>query len=226
MVILKYALKRILRNPVTLVANFILPIVLIILPVLWNGDGRGYFLLAMVIMFGAFPLTGGMLADRRERVVVRIMSTPTTAFRYLSQNLIACMTPLFVQVTLISSLGIILHGWTLSFAFFIGVLYFFFAASSVAFSFAWNCLFKNKEVSFSILSMVLTLASFAGLLIPLSILPDYLRNIAMIFPAYWIANGLEYLISYGVNIQYGISLLVLLIFTFMFILFGSKRGIH
>jgi len=226
MVILKFALKRSFRRPLTIFMSFVLPISLLLISGLWGDGGRGYYLIALVIMFGSFPLTGGMLTDRRERTIVRIMSTPTTTFDYLFQNLIACMVPLLLQSLVISVTGMLLHDWSFTFTFFIGVCYLAFAATSVAFSFAWNCLFKSKEVSFTILSMFLTLASFAGLLLPLEIFPDNLRTVAMIFPTYWIASSIEELISNGSTLRFGMSISVLTLFVVVFLLYGSKRGAY
>jgi len=230
MVILKFALIRSFRNPIALLASFIVPVALMLFTDLWTeGSGmfanRGYYLIAMLMMFGAFPLTNGMVRERREKTIVRIMSTPTTTFDYLSQNLIACMVPLFLQIVVICTMGAILHDWTAQFTFWIGLLYVIFATASVTFCFAWNCLFKKSEAGYTALAAFLTFATFV-LTLPLSIFPSIIRNVFMIMPTYWIASALDELIAYGATMQFGIAVAIMGLFTAIFLLYGSKRGVY
>lgn len=236
MVILKFALKRSVRSPAAILASLILPVALMLIPDLWRDMvsnatfgfgvvGRGPYFIALVMLFGALPLTRGMIYERRERTIVRIMSTPTTTFHYLLQNLIACMIPLLVQVVIVCTLGMTMHDWTLVFTLWIGLLYTVFATTSIAFCFAWNCLFKNSETSFTVLSMVLTFATFI-LILPLSVFPDVVRNVFMILPTYWIATGIEQLITYGATTQFAIAIAILSLYTAIFLVYGSKRGAY
>lgn len=234
MVILKFALKRSFRSPVAILVSFILPVALMLLSSLWEEvipntissvDGRGPYFMALVMLFGALPLTRGMIYERRERTIVRIMSTPTTTFDYLSQNLMACLIPLLMQIFMVCTLGRIMYDWTIGFTLWIGLFYVIFATTSISFCFAWNCLFKNNETSFSILSMVLTFATFI-LILPLSIFPDVVRKIFMILPTYWVATGLEQLITYGATMQFAMALANLVLFTAIFLVYGSKRGVY
>lgn len=231
MVILKFALMRSLRNPIAILAGFVLPIMFMFISDMWLStgagmiEGRGYFMIPLVMLFGTFPLTQPMARERREKIVVRIMSTPTTTFKYLAQNLIACMIPLLIQVMIVCTLGAILHDWTASFILTIGALYLLFAATSVSFNFAWNCLFKNAELSFGVLAGVLTFAAFI-LMLPLALFPDAIRTAFMILPTYWIASGLDELLTYGTTAQLGISMGILGLFSVIFLLYGSKRGTY
>ena len=231
MVILKFALMRSLKSPVAILASFILPVMFMLMSDLWGEalggmmDGRGYYMIPLVMLFGTFPLTGGMTRERRDKIVVRIMSTPTTTFSYLFQNLLACMIPLFIQVIVVCTLGVVMHNWTAEFTASIGVLYLLFAMTSVTFNFAWNCLFKNAEISFGVLASVLTFAAFI-LMLPLAVFPDVIRTAFMILPTYWIASGLDELITYGITAQLGISMGILSLFVAIFLLYGSKRGTY
>ena len=227
MVILKFALKRSFRSPIPIIMSLVLPVGLLSLSGLWgDANSRGYYFIALVILFLSFPLTGLITSDRRERTIVRIMTTPTTTLSYLTQNFIACMVPLLIQIVIVGILGTILHDWDLEFAFFLCLSYTIFAATSIAFAFAWSCLFKNKEVSFTVLLMVLTFSSFAGILLPLDFLPTALRYIFMIFPTFWVASGIEELIDNGVTFRLIVCLVVLVMFVIVFLLDGSKRGAY
>jgi len=231
MVILKSALMRSLKNPVAILAGFVLPVMFMFISDMWGEatggmmDGRGYYMIPLVMLFGTFPLTGGMTRERRNKIVMRIMSTPTTTFSYLFQNLLACMIPLLIQVLVICTLGAVMHGWTAEFTLTIGTLYFLFAGTSVAFNFAWNCLFKNAEISFGVLAGVLTFAAFV-LMLPLAVFPDAIRIAFMALPTYWIASGLDELIANGLTAQLGMSMAILSLFVAAFLLYGSKRGTY
>ena len=227
MVILRFALLRTFRSPIPIIASLVLPVGLLSLSGLWgDANSRGYYFIALVILFLSFPLTGLITSDRRERTIVRIMTTPTTTLSYLAQNFVACMVPLIIQITIVGILGMWWHDWDFEFAFFLCLAYAIFAATSIAFAFAWSCLFKNKEVSFTVLLMVLTFSAFAGILLPLDFLPTALRYIFMIFPTFWVASGIEELIENGVTVWLIICLIVLVTFVVVFLMDGSKRGAY
>ena len=227
MVILRFALLRTFRNPIPIIASLVLPIGLLSLSGLWgDANSRGYYFIALVILFLSFPLTGLITSDRRERTIVRIMTTPTTTLSYLTQNFIACMIPLLIQITVVGILGMWWRDWDLEFAFFLCLCYAIFAATSIAFAFAWSCLFKNREVSFTVLLMVLTFSAFAGILLPLDFLPTVLRYLFMIFPTFWVSSGIEELIDNGVTFRLILCLIVLVIFVIVFLADGSKRGAY
>jgi len=227
MVILRFALKRSFRSPIPILISVIVPVALLAFSGLWgDDDSRGYYFIALIILFLSFPLTGAITSDRRERTIVRIMTTPTTTFKYLSQNFIACMVPLLIQITIIGALGMLWHDWHIEFAFNLCLIYAVFAATSIAFAFAWSCIFKSKEVSFTVLAMVMTFASFAGILLPLEFLPTVLYYIFMIFPTFWVASGIEELIFYGATGWFIICLTILVGFVVLFLMDGSRRGAY
>lgn len=227
MTIFKYALIRGLRSPASLIFNLAIPIILMFFSGLWEGDNaRGYYLVALMLMFGSFAISRGILNDRAEGTITRILSGPTTTFRYLSQNLLACMVPMTFVIIAIVTIGSILYNWQLSLSIFLALCYTVFAASFVSFSFAWSCLFKTKEVSFSVLTIVSTfIATLGGLMVPLEFLPNVLRFIGAAFPAFWASNGMEILLENGVQTEYWMSLLVMLLFAVIYLLYGGKRRI-
>jgi len=234
MVILKFSILRMFRNPTVILATLLLPIFLMNMPNLWNTPahaqifgvaGRGYYFISLVMLFGAFPLTSNLTAERTNKTIIRIMSTPTTNLSYLIQHLIACMVPMILQIAVVLVIGPIRYNWTPSFTAVIGLLYILFAFVSITFCFAWNALFKKSDISYTALSMVLTFASFI-LLMPLSIYPDIIRNLFMILPTYWIASGLEELITYGATYTLWITCSVLILYVVIFLTYGSKRGVY
>jgi len=229
MVIFKFALLRIFRNPITIFASFILPVTIMLISELWEhgemGDvisGRGYYLIAMVMLFGAHPLTNGMIRERKDKTIVRVMSTPITNLKYLAQNLLASLVPLVLQIILVCILGMALRDWSLQFIFFISITYLLFAASSIAFIFAWHAFFKYKQSTVVALTSFLTLATFI-LIFPLELFPPAVRYSFMIFPTYWIASALETLIKDGADVHFVITLATLAIFSIGFLMYGKSR---
>ena len=230
MTVFKYALLRGVRSPMSIVVNFGLPLFLIFIRSLWEGEGvalqDGFTLVAVVLMFGSFLVARGIMSDRQDGTVTRILAGPTTTFRYLAQNLLACMVPLAASIAAVMAIGYVLYDWHLSFAFALMLCYTMFAAASVAFSFAWSCLFKSREIGFSIFSVVaMFMAALGGLLIPLEFMPDILRYFGAVFPAYWAAFGLDALLAYGVAGQYWLALAAMALFAAAFLLYGGKRRI-
>jgi ABC-type multidrug transport system permease subunit len=92
-------------------------------------------------------------------------------------------------------------------------------------SFAWNCLFKKKESSFSSFSAVVTFGSFlSGAFVPLSMFPEgIVQYIGAILPAYWAVRGITSVYEYGLTWDYLLSIGAMLLFTAAFLLYGGKR---
>jgi len=228
MIMFNYALKRGFFSPVALILNCALPLFLIIS--MRNAEGgiaaeQTLFLVAMSVMFGGFFMAKGIQNDRIEGVLLRILCGPVTMRDYLFQNLLGAAVPMVGLSFAIGVLGMILHGWTLTFAIGIAVCYAFLAITSIGLSFVWSSIFRSKESSSAAFSAVATLISFVGgLLLPLSLLPDLLFYVGALFPAHWAARALQDMIDYGRFTQmYGLSILAMALFAVAFILLGAKR---
>ncbi|MCL2202819.1 MAG: ABC transporter permease [Defluviitaleaceae bacterium] len=229
MTIFKYALRRGLMKPASLVANGVLPLVFIIaMPDGYNMDGgRGFFMLAFLLMFGAFMMAGGIQGDKIDGVTLRILAGPITFRTYLVQNFFAGLVPMVVLTGILGALGIALHDWTLPFAGAVVLCFILLSATMIGLSFVWAVLFKDKEASLVAFTLIVMLMGMVGgLMIPQSVMPAALRNIGAIFPPHWAARGLEQLISYGtMTAQYWLSMLALVLFAVALLLYGSKRRI-
>ena len=229
MTIFRFALIKGLRSPGTFVFNCILPIALILIRPLWEGDifFSGFGLLIMVIWGGSFLMSQGILNDRADGALTRILSAPVSMFQYLLQNLLAFMVPMTVQVGLVVVLGVILYGWGLTIALALFLCYTVFTVSAVAMSFAWNCLFKTKEGSFSSFSAMVTFGTFlSGAMVPIEAFPEgILQYVGAILPAYWAVRGLNALSLTDATItgDYWIAIGAMLLFTIAFLLYGGKR---
>ena len=231
MTIFQYALLRGIRSPMSIVVNLALPFVLILINSLWTDDGaalqNGFVLMASVLLFGSFLVARGIMNDRQDGTVIRILAGPVTTFRYLAQNLLACMAPLAAILIVVIAIGAFLYGWRLPFAFALMLCYTIFAAACVALSFAWSCLFKSREASFSVFSVLaMFMAMLGGLVLPLHMMPDALRYVGALFPAYWAAYGLNALLESGAAAgQFWLALAAMALFAAAFLLYGGKRRI-
>ena len=227
MTIFRFALIKGLRSPGTFVFNCILPLALILIRPLWTGEFfiSGHGLLVMVIWGASFLMSQGILNDRADGALIRVLAAPVSMLHYLVQNLLAFMVPMTLQIALITALGMILYDWGIALALHIFLCYTIFTISSVAMSFAWNCLFKSKESSFSSFSALVTFGSFlSGTFMPISYFPEALQYVGAIIPAYWAMRGLTSLIELGTaSMEYWIGILAMLLFTAAFLLYGGKR---
>ena len=226
--ICKFALLRSLRSPVSLLFNAVLPLSLIFIRGLWTGEGAiGFSFIGVALMYGSFMAARGILNDKLDGTITRIFTSPVTTLQYLSQNLMAVMTPLTVQILAVGIFGSILYGWGMGFALSLMLLYFVFAVASVAFSFAWSCMFKDREISYAMFSVLMSVvALLGGFFVPLQVLPNALRYIGALFPAYWVSNGILALRGWdGAMGSFWISAAVIALFAVLYMMYGSKRRI-
>ncbi|MCL2357869.1 MAG: ABC transporter permease [Defluviitaleaceae bacterium] len=227
--VFNYALRRSLKNPIVLAVNLVLPFAIILFafdaPSI-RGENRGYYILAMILMFGAYLAARGIRDDNMERTVIRILAGPITMRSYLVQNFFSTMLPVTGIIFASVALGTAVHGWEIRFAALLALCYLFLAATSVGLSFAWSCIFNNKETSFAVFSVVLTMvASLGGLFIPLEFLPGPLAYISAIFPPHWAARAIETLLNGDDLHMYFLSLLAMALFATAFLLYGGRRRI-
>jgi ABC-2 type transport system permease protein len=177
----------------------------------------------MIILFVGFLLVRSIITDRTTGVIKRIFAAPISTFSYLAQNLLAYQLILLLQIILIILLGMLLYDWTLLLSLQLFLCYTVFGASSIAFTLAWNSFFTNKEISDAVFGAVSSLMGLlGGVYIPLNLLPHFLGRIGMVFPTYWISNALLALFEEN-HTTYLLSILMLLLFTLAFLIFGSKR---
>jgi len=227
MTVFKYAMKRGFMNPTSLVINCVFPLAVVILMFGDGSGGRGYYMLAMALMFGAFFMSAGVQNDKLQGVITRIMAGPITMRNYLLQNLLAAIVPMLGLIVILCALGMILHDWGLTFAIGLAVCYAFLAITSIGLSFVWSCLFKDKEAStiaFSFIMMFVALIS--GLMIPLSLLPTPIFYAGALFPAHWATRAIENLVEYGsFTGMYWLSILAMFLFAVAYLLYGGKRRI-
>ncbi len=177
-------------------------------------------------MFVGIRLATIILEDREKGVVKRLAVAPISHFQYLSQNLLAYSVILILQCILVIYGGV-LFGQELYQPFWLFLLYVSFSFASLAIALAWISFYRRKEVSFLVyMSLIFIVVILGGLLIPIEIFPDLLKRIAVLFPTYWLAEGLDWVV-FGEDILDFIMINgVLWLYAIVFIIIGSVRKIQ
>ncbi|WP_367565752.1 ABC transporter permease [Lacrimispora sp.] len=228
MTIFHFALLRSLRKKSTLITILILPAAMILIPPLWTEENAiGFSFFGITILYGAFLLVRSIMTDRESRTIVRIFAAPVTTFQYLFQNLLGYLVLLMAQILLFALVGSLLYGWQASIAGKLVLGYGLFAAVSIALSLAWNSLFRSSAISGGIFSVVVSvMALLGGVFVPLSLLPDILQTIGMLFPTFWLSSILMDITGGNPPFEFWVSGAVLALFTTAFLIFGSKRRLE
>lgn len=226
MTIFNFALKRGLRSPLSLIFNALVPVVIILIRGLWvDGSLIGFGLVTMAMMTGAFLMAQGILKDKEDGAIIRILTAPVTMVNYFGQNLLACMVPLMGQVILLSMIGFVNYEWTLTFTLALALCYTLFNMASVSFAFAWHSFFKSSENSNNgFMAIVMFIALLSGVMLPVYSLPGILEYVGAIFPAYWVSMSLRALKEYELGVdEFMMYQMILLLFSAAYLLYAGKR---
>ncbi|QQK78966.1 ABC transporter permease [Salicibibacter cibi] len=227
MTIFTFALKRIFKDKTNLIFLTMFPVAAIFLPEpdVWPLLPFGYHYFGVLILFVAIRLTGILVEDRQKGVLKRLAAAPVTHFQYLFQNLLAFAVILIAQCMFIIAGGVI-YGHDLYEPLLLLILFIVFSFTAIALSLAWNSLYRNKETSFLVfMCVIILMAMLGGIMFPIEMLPDILEKIAVIFPTYWLAEGLDWVVMGEDTADFLLINGVLLLYTLLFLIIGSIRRI-
>lgn len=223
MILFKHALKRSFSQPVNIIVILLLPIAALFIPNFGYGFPNGLNIYGMINLFSAFLLCKPIVEDRINKVVIRISSTPTSYSTYLGAHLLAYMLILTIQ-NIIFTLGVYLLWRDIVFNYgFIFCLYFLFNMMTISLSLCWNSLFRSYSLSFGLFSGIGSIMCLiSGISMPLHIFPDKIKSFILILPTYWLPYGLDLLYNDKIGSVF-IPYVILLIYSGIFLLIGSKR---
>ncbi|WP_144937580.1 ABC transporter permease [Paenibacillus sp. 32O-W] len=228
MTIFRFAIKRSFGNKTNVVFLLLLPIVCIFFPEGedWPHLPYGYQYFGIVILFAGIRLTSILLEDRAKGVVKRLAVAPISYAQYLGQNLLGFSVLLVMQCVIIV-MGGVLVGHELYQPLWLLVLYTSFSFTAIAIALAWISFCRSKDTAFLVyMSLIFLLVILGGLMIPLDIFPALLKKIALLFPTFWLAEGLNWVV-FGVNLlDFLLINAVLWLYTLIFLIIGSIRKIH
>ena len=223
--VFELALKRILKQRLTIGLMLLFPILLVLIPqpsdLIYPILSYGMF--GLVILFSAFLLSKQILEDRQYKTMIRISASPISHRDYLIGHLSAYMIVMWIQISLFHLLALIVWDASIQFYVWAYLLMFIYTIMSISFCLFWHSMFKTYATSIAIFSVVANLmAVIGGMSFPLMYLPDRLRQIALIIPTYWYAYGLEQITFRMFDIVM-LCLLILIGFAIIFLTIGSKR---
>ena len=218
-------MKRALRQRLLMSILIVFPLLLILVP--QPGDMEtptfSYGIFGLVMLFMAFLLAKQLIEDREMKTIVRIAAAPITHRDYLLAHLGAYTLIMSFQVTLFWILSFLV--WDAPWSFFLSgyAIMLTFAITATGFALFWHSMFRRYTTSVSIFSVVANIiAVMGGMSLPLMLLPDHLRRIAVVLPTYWYAYGLEQATEKTTHMVI-LSLCILIGFATIFISVGSKR---
>lgn len=222
--VFRFGMVRGLKNWVSILFNMALPIGLIFVSSLWIGEAqRGFYFLAGSLMFGSFPACKSLLDDKLEQTYRRIDLSPISEMSYLLQSVVSGFIPVFIPVVIVIILGRFMYNWESGFMLGLFILYTLFNIASMAMIMVWCNLFSHKKTSSVVFNVSMSVvAMLGGIWIPLEIMPEILRTLGGLFPIYWVSLSLDRLLNYGINWQFGMYLLILVLFISAYTLFGIK----
>ncbi|EZH68082.1 multidrug ABC transporter permease [Bacillaceae bacterium JMAK1] len=228
MTIFRFALKRILRDKTNVLFLTLFPIAAIFLPTAedgWPLLPLGYQYFGILLLFVSIRLTSIMIEDRQKGVVKRLAAAPVSHFNYLWQNLLAFSVIMIIQIIIIISGGYaygheLYEPWNLT------ILYLVFMFTAISISLAWNSLYRSKESSFLIfMAVIVLMALLGGILFPVEMMPVVFERIAVIFPTYWLSEGIEWIVFGEDRGDFLFINGVLLLYALFFLIIGSIRRI-
>lgn len=228
MTIFQFALLRSIRKKFTLLTLCAIPGVMIFASSLWTwGEGVGFNYYGIIILYGAFLLVRAILTDRISKITIRIFAAPVTTLQYLFQNLLGFLLLITIQIIVVITIGSIKYHWDILNTLQIIGFYTLFAANAISFSLAWNSLFRSKEMSDGVFSVIISIMSLlGGIFVPLSIMPEILQKIGMVFPTYWLSVALIEIQNENNNLKLLLAAGMLILFTIACLIFGSKRRLE
>ena len=178
------------------------------------------------VLFIGIRLATIILEDREKGVVKRLAVAPISHFRYLSQNQLAYSVILIAQCAIVVYGGV-LFGQELYQPSSLFFLFVSFSFASLAIALAWISIFRKKDISFLIyMSLIFLIVVLGGLMIPIELFPDLLKRIAVIFPTYWLAEGLNWIVYGEEMLDFLLINGVLWLYTIVFMIIGSIRKIQ
>lgn len=163
-------------------------------------------------IFGMFlivvPISGNMIRERDEGSAVRIQLIPTATKRVglgkIVFYMMVCMLQFFVMMLVgicllpvfgLPRLNLGVHPWVLI------PVAFSIAFAAVNYGYFIGSIFKtaNQAMPFGAISVVL-FSAMGGVWVPVEILPEMMRKVAMISPLHWSLEGVNEIILRGKSI--------------------------
>lgn len=222
--IFKQALVAILKNKLNIILLWILPIFIIFIPAyIPGGLPFGFNMYGLLNLFIAFFMGKRILEDRQNGTTIRIAVSPVGYLRYLVEHLLAFFVVMMVQVLIfLTAMFIYWPALEASFIYML-LLYMAFTLMTISMILCWNAMFTTYVMSVSIFgALVSFLALLSGLTLEITWLPEVFQKTALILPTYWLIHGLIAINNSNI-LNLVLTYVILIVYSTIFILIGSKR---
>lgn len=229
MTIFRFVFKRYFSKLSNSILVFLLPIAVAFLPMggfpEWMPLPLGFQYYGVVLLLISARLGRIIIEDRINKTLLRVGVAPITHGMYLTQNLMAYSLILTLVNIIFIAIGILVHGENLINPIMLFAVYSIFSTTAIGFSLAWHVLFRNKEAAFSLLGIVIMLMSMlGGVMWPVIIMPEILQRFAMLLPTYWLMEALILITRNAPISDILLSSTMMIMFSTLFILLGSRRS--
>lgn len=166
-----------------------------------------------------------ILDDKVNKTFYRIFAGPITAKNYMLQNILSFLAIMVIQLSVI--LSIMKLGFHAQFGtsiLNIFGLYILFGMFCVALGVAIMSISKDSRQAGALNTfLTVPMCMIGGCFWPRSFMPDILIKISNFMPTTWVLKASEKIINGSALTNVGIEILVLLLFTLVFVLLGSWR---
>ena len=223
--IFKFVLRKSVTAPTALIVGILIPIILLLFRHFLEFGEIGFLnWILMALIWSSFMEGIEILENKQSGVETRIIAAPISWLSYLSSYLAASLTLAALRIVLFLIVGMIIEGWSFSFAFGLFTIYFIFSASTIALSFWFSRMFKNISSATLVLSLTGTLFTMlGGLWFPVQYLTPILNIIAMLSPVYFSVLAIESLVYNGPSYVLLLNLIIVAGFVIIYMLFGSMN---
>jgi ABC-2 type transport system permease protein len=228
MIVFRYALLRTLRSPWLVALLLVVPPALLVIPdPPLQVVPIGFRIYGIVLQFTAFLMIRIIVEDREGGVLLRVGAAPITHFRYLGETLLAYALALVVQNILVVGAGVLLRAGSLVSPWRLLAAFAAFSGTAIALCLAICSTLRLREAAYGTCSiLIIVLSMLGGGYWPVEMMPDALQRIAMVTPTYWLFNALE-AAQQGAAAegQFALSVGIMVLFTLVLLIAGSKRRI-
>ncbi|KGA98156.1 ABC transporter permease [Alkalihalobacillus alcalophilus ATCC 27647 = CGMCC 1.3604] len=153
--------------------------------------------------------------DREKGLVARLASTPLSVPGYFVGKLLPFVVIVFLQVVVLSLIGIFIYGLTIAQPF----LYFLIALCLAFMVTSWGIgisVFSKTENTGLVITQIIAFAAaiLGGLWMPFEILPEAVQTVGKFLPQYWTHQSLISAVTVGPSsVSLGMTFLLIFIYT-------------
>ncbi|WP_047985507.1 ABC transporter permease [Ornithinibacillus californiensis] len=146
----------------------------------------------MCVFFIMINMVDTILKDKNYGMTARIASTPLSPYKYLVGKWVPNLLVVMIQIGILFSFGKIVYGvsWKQPLILFMLTILIAFTVTGIGLALAFLVNTINMGIA---ITQVIAMggAVLSGLWVPISMMPDFIQNIAKFLPQYWAHQGYQ-----------------------------------